>query len=509
MTDKTESTQASSEGSDRLPRGAEPARGAPKPKRSAIPWLITAGLAALIAAVVVYAATREPAAIVQPPKKLASVQTATVRTQRYREALTLPAALEADRTATLSPELGGKLGRWLAKEGEAVKEGQVVAEFDTDTIRANLQELDARKKSAALMIDQARVGLEGARVGLESAKKDREVRDLDLRAARSALELSRTEHERAQMLVDRKVMDQARLDTARNTFTQATVGVRQAEERISAAELGIRAAEVRVREAENHLAHARAGLDELDAAARTLGVQLDKAELRAPISGRLEEQLVEPGEFVAAGTPVGRLYDLRHLRAVVPVPDRYVAFLDPTNPALAEFIRRSRPGSVQEVAARIIVPGLPKLTGGENPGLEIPAEIVHIAQAADPNSNTFKVELRVANPGMALKHGNIVRARIEYLTYPQAVVIPVRAVQVTETGPRVLVAERSGGGSVARVRDIEPGSVSEDDLLVLKGLKEGDRLIVAGWKGLVDGEELNVVVEDGALTTADRDEGRR
>ena len=92
---------------------------------------------------------------------------------------------------------------------------------------------------------------------------------------------------------------------------------------------------------------------------------------------------------------------------------------------------------------------------------------------------------------------------------PQAVVIPVRAVQVTETGPRVLVAERSGGGSVARVRDIEPGSVSEDDLLVLKGLKEGDRLIVAGWKGLVDGEELNVVVEDGALTTADRDEGRR
>ena len=43
-------------------------------------------------------------------------------------------------------------------------------------------------------------------------------------------------------------------------------------------------------------------------------------------------------------------------------------------------------------------------------------------------------------------------------------------------------------------------------LLVLGGLRAGDRLIVAGWKGLVAGQEVNVIVEDGVFVAAGGDE---
>jgi membrane fusion protein (multidrug efflux system) len=298
------------------------------------------------------------------------------------------------------------------------------------------------------------------------------------------------------------VLDQARLDTVANGKTQAEVRVETAEEGVANAALTIRSAEARLAEAQAAQNLAGSAVAELDAAINSVRVRIAKAVLHAPLAGRLEEYLVEAGEVVQEGNPIGRVYDLTALRAVVNVPDRNVAFLDQGNPAVGEYIRLERPQARQEVRATLLIPGLPKLTGGEGQGVELPAEVGRIAQASDPTSNTFAVELRVSNPGEALRHGMLVRGRIEYLIYPEAIVIPVRAVQVTDAGPRVMVVVREDGVDVARVRDIEPASVQGDELLVLSGLAAGERLIVLGWKGLVSGEPVQVLVEDGVAVSA-------
>ncbi|MHB8764822.1 MAG: efflux RND transporter periplasmic adaptor subunit, partial [Deferrisomatales bacterium] len=370
-------------------------------------------------------------------------------------------------------------------------------------------EVGARRRSAEAAVDQAQAAVAASQAGLDRARQEVGVRELGQRAAASTLELARTEHGRVEKLVGLKVLDAASLDTARNALTQAEVAVAQAREAAEAARLGVKTAEAGVGEARARVELARSAFGELDAATAALEVQLGKATLRAPVSGRLEEHLVEPGEFVGAGDPVGRIYDLSRLRATVSVPDRYVAFLDPANPAASGYVAQARPGAVREVRATVRVPGLPDLSRGEAAGLELPARIARIAQAADPKSNTFAVELSVENPGGALRQGMIGQARIEYLTYPEAIVIPVAAVQMTDAGPRVLVVERTGNGEVVRVRDITPASVSQDELLVLQGLAEGERLIVAGWKGLVAGEEVGVVVADGVYQAAGGGENGR
>jgi len=226
-------------------------------------------------------------------------------------------------------------------------------------------------------------------------------------------------------------------------------------------------------------------------------VKINKCKLKTPISGRLEEHLVEPGEVVTAGVQVARIYDLKNLQATINVPDRYISFLDPKNLAAKSFIQMNMPGAEQHINAKLTIPGLPKLTGGTAAGIELNAEIARIAQSSDPESNTFRVELRLPNPGEVLRHGVIGRGEIEYLYYPRAIIIPMKAVQVTDAGPRVLVVEETEGAQLAKVLDIEPIKILGSELLIGTGLAEGDRLIVTGWKGLVGGETVNVLVEDG------------
>lgn len=102
-----------------------------------------------------------------------------------------------------------------------------------------------------------------------------------------------------------------------------------------------------------------------------------------------------------------------------------------------------------------------------------------------------------------MKHGMIVRSKLEFLYYPDAILIPVKAVQVTDTGPRVLVLNEENGTQVVSIRDINPISIQGSKIFIRGGLNQGDRLVIAGWKGLVGGEKVNVLVEDGNFIKSD------
>ncbi len=467
---------------------------------SILSWSFTVLVVGVIVAVIVYAGRRQVVEPEPPKKKLANVEVMTVQPQEYREVLTLPARIEADRMAAISAEFQGTLARWMAPEGAFVEKDQVVAELDTEVLKKNLNELHASFKTATKNVTLSQIGRESAQVGLANARQQAKLQELALKSARSDRDLAQIEFKRVQNLVRKKVMDTSKLDTAQNAITQAGLGVERANQALESARLGIQTAEVRVKEASTNRDLAKARLVELKAATASLKVQLKKTRLKAPISGRIEKHLIEPGEFTGAGDPLAHIYDLRFIRAIVNVPDRYVSFLDVKNPTIRTFIQMNMPHAEQRIRAQLILLGLPKVTGDNGAGIAFDAEIARIAQASDPSSNTYQVELRLPNPGGALRHGMIARGKIEYLYYPLAIVIPVKSVQVTDEGPRVLVVEAENDAQKVHVREIEPISIRKDQLLIGRGLARGDRLIIAGWKGLVAGETVNVLVENGLFT---------
>ena len=463
-------------------------------------WGITAGLALITVLFIVIAVLKPSSEPEVAATMLANVAVETVVAEEYWESLILPAKIEADRKAVVSAEVGGRLQAWLVGEGDRVEQGEIVAELDTSDLKAELEQARAAKASAEKGIAVAAAQVETAKVALEQSRKDAASLELELESAESQLELARKEYTRIQKLTEQDIATEADLDTARNRQTQARLAVEKARDAIDRAQVGIATARARVSEAEARLDLARNTVKEKERRIETIKVKLEKTTLHAPISGRLEEYIREPGEYVNAGESLATIYDLRSVRAVVDVADRYIPFLDTDNETARQYISMFFPGAEQAVRARLIIPGLPKLTGGRQDSIDLAADIARIAQAADPRSNTFEVELRLENPGGALKEGLLVQAHIDYIRYANAYVIPLKAVQVSDSGPRVLIAETKGGKTNARSRPIEPVSIKEDRILVGSGVTAGDRLIVSGGRGVLDGEEVRIIMADGEIT---------
>ncbi|MBT4287825.1 MAG: efflux RND transporter periplasmic adaptor subunit [Deltaproteobacteria bacterium] len=339
-------------------------------------------------------------------------------------------------------------------------------------------------EATASQLDDAQNSLTQAELSVVRAKQNLNNELLNVQVAKLAI----------------KEVDEAtasQLDDAQNSLTQTGLSVVRAKQNLNNARLNIQVANLAIKEAEAGIDLANARIAELEASISLLEHQISKGKLKAPFSGILEAHLIEPGEMASPGIPIATIYDLKYLRATIDVPDRYVAFLDPNNEKIKSFISKNMPGAEQRINTKIIIPGLPKLTEENESGFELDVSIAKIAQSSNPESNTFEVELRFLNPGNALKHGLIVRSKIDYLHYKNAIIIPVKAIQVTDAGPRVLVVNKEKGDEVAELKDINPVSIQGSKALIRGGLTKGDRLIVAGWKGLVGGEKVNILVENG------------
>jgi RND family efflux transporter MFP subunit len=471
--------------------------------KSLIPWSVTLLIAAGIILVIVYASSREKPKPAAPAKKLTNVEVETIHTEEFIESLTLPAIISADRVAQIRPELTGILERWFVAEGEQVQMGDVIAEIDTLNLRLKLKELEAAFRTAIKNVAVSNIRKENAEVNLANIQKHMKLQEIALESAQAKLKLVQKQFDRHQKLAKQNIVTASKLDDVQNTLTQAELGVFRAKQNLNNEQFNIRSAELTIKEATAGIELAEARIVELEASIALLEYQIEKGRFKAPFSGRLDEHLVQSGEMVSPSAPIVNIYDLRYLRAVLNVPDRVVAFIDAENKGVKLFIKMNMPGAMQRIKASLIIPGLPKLTGGTEAGIELDADIARIAQSSDPESNTFKVELRLPNPGNALKHGMIVRSKLEFLYYPDAILIPVKAVQVTDTGPRVLVLNEENGTQIVNIRDINPISIQGSKIFIRGGLKQGDRLVIAGWKGLVGGEKVNVLVEDGNFIKLD------
>lgn len=463
-----------------------------------IAWSISAILIVLIVLIIVAGRLR-PAEKLQPsPQEPSPVAAITCHYQPFEQALELPARIVADQEAGISAEIGGTLRHWLVDDGAAVQQGQEVARLDTADIEASLAEIRARQDSARAAVELTRKQEQTATLMLAQAKKDATTLDLELRAAQSAFELADKEYRRISALITEQVGAQSDLDRATNARTQAKIGVARVKDSMEKAKIAIKTAAAQLQSAIATRKLNLARIRELDAAIASTTVQLGKRVLHAPLTGRLEKHLVEEGETVQPHQVLAKIYRLNYVRARVDVADRYAPFLDPDAKLVDLFVARTLPGAKRQVKASIVLPLLPRLTGDTSDGPTLTAQLVYLARAADPLSNTFQVELRLKNPDQALRPGMVCRARIVYLLYPKALLVPLRAILVTDEGPRVLVVEQRKGQTFAAVRDIEAIAIYKKQVLTAgKTLHPGDRVITDGTKGLVDGERVRLLQLDG------------
>jgi RND family efflux transporter MFP subunit len=210
-------------------------------------------------------------------------------------------------------------------------------------------------------------------------------------------------------------------------------------------------------------------------------VGLDNTVIRAPFSGIVVAKSAQPGEMispVSAGggftrTGIGTIVDMDSLEIQVDVNESY--------------INRVTPGQPVEAVLNAY------------PDWRIPGEVIAIIPTADRSKATVKVRIALKQkdprivPDMGVRVG-FLDARSAPSGHPVAgVLVPAEAIR-TEDGHPVLFVY--AGGKVERRRVTLGPDVVGGQRLVSSGLRDGERVVVAGPPSLRDGQ--TVTAGDGA-----------
>jgi HlyD family secretion protein len=288
----------------------------------------------------------------------------------------------------ISFKIPGRIERRLVDEGDAVKKGQVLAILETADLRAdlavrqaelqlalaNLKELEngsrpEEKAAAKATMDRARALLEE----LENGSRPQEIKVAEATLARAIFDRDRlkTELVRADELVKNHTIPQEVYDRQKANYDVSEAQVREARERLDLVKEGPRKEQIaQAREAlrqstsqyklvmegprEEVKEQSRARVQQAQAAVRVAQTRLDYATITSPSDGIVITKNAEPGEVVAAGTPVVTIADLKDiwLRAYLD----YDAYQRVAIGQKARLSADGRPGKVYEGRVSFISP---------------------------------------------------------------------------------------------------------------------------------------------------------
>lgn len=263
----------------------------------------------------------------------------------------------------------GRLIERALDEGDSVKKGTIVARLDQDQLTAQRARETAGLQFSTAQLAQAETALAWQKQSLEADLEQRradlastEARLLELKngsrpqeiqeaqaavaSAQAEFDRARKDWDRAQTLYKNDDISTAQFDQYRSRKESAEAALKQIKERqslvlagprteqiqaaaaqVQRAQSAIKAAEanrLEIKRREQELPMRRADIARAQANLALIETQLTDTIAASPIDGIVLVKSAEPGEILAAGTPVMTIGDLAHpwLRAYINEIDR-------------------------------------------------------------------------------------------------------------------------------------------------------------------------------------------
>jgi membrane fusion protein, multidrug efflux system len=322
-------------------------------------------------------------------------------------------------------------------ETEATREVDVRAETSGQVVSAPLRrgasveegqllcEIDPGSREVQLIEAEAR--LLQARAGIPES-------EARLAEARARLEEAEIADRAATQLVEQGFASQTRVAGARAGVESARAGVQSALAGLEAAQAAVRSGEAAVAAARN---------------------ELDRLRITAPFAGLLESDTAELGSLLQPGALCATVIQLD--------PMKLVGFVSEV--------------SVDRIEVGAMAGG--RLVGGG----EVAGRVTFLSRAADPTTRTFRVEIEVPNPDLAIRDGQTVEIAVAS-DGADAHLLPQSALTLNDEGTlgvRIVTPEGTVGFTpVTLLRDTTSG-------VWVDGLGEAADVIVVGQEFVTDG----------------------
>jgi HlyD family secretion protein len=249
--------------------------------------------------------------------------------------------------AEVSFKIPGRVEARFVDEGEIVKAGQLVARLDSVELAQDVALRRAEAQAAQAALEELEAGYRKediAQAGAAANQAQARLEELlagsrpqEIAAAQATVERGKAEAVRARAdaerytaLFKKNEVSAQQYDAVRTAYETAVARQREAEEQFKLVQEGprkeqiaqARAALVQAREhytllrngpRKEEIAQARARLGQAKAALEQAETRRGYATLTSPLSGVVLSKNVEPGEYVAAGTPLVTVGDLEHV----------------------------------------------------------------------------------------------------------------------------------------------------------------------------------------------------
>lgn len=222
----------------------------------------------------------------------------------------------------------------------------------------------------------------------------------------------------------------------------------------------------------------QAQLEQAQKAQETAQDNLTKTELRAPFDGIVNSVEVESFANVSVGTPIATFY------------------------AEGEF---EASFSVNYITSQQLVVGKPvQVRLADNPNIVLNGIVSELGLRADTVSS-FPIVVKLMETAPELKAGMAIEVAIEFpVPTGDGYLVPLTVMPFTgqfdeDAGPnnpsQTTVFIFDEGSSSVKKRTVTIGGVRENQLIVISGLKEGERVASAGVSYLRDGQKVGLILD--------------
>lgn len=213
-------------------------------------------------------------------------------------------------------------------------------------------------------------------------------------------------------------------------------------------------------------------VEQNEAAVDQAEINLSYTKIYSPINGRAGENLVDDGNLIleSSGTPLVTLNQISPICSTFFISEKDLP-----------RIQRFQKERMLQTIVSVEDPKAPKYLG----------PLTFIDNAIDLSTGMVKMKATIENDDHSLWPNQFVQVKLILQTLNDAILIPFKAVETNAKGKYIFIVK---GDQTVEMRQIEVGQMQGDDkIVVTKGLKGREKIVIEGQINLYNGAKIKVI----------------
>ena len=377
----------------------------------------------------------------------APVTTAVAEGGAFSKPVNVTGTVEAMASTVLSSEVDGYLAELSVDEGDAVTEGQVLAQIRALPYRFVLDQAEALARADEERLRELRQGTRAEDIAMAKA---------NFAKAEVAAEIANKNYTRSQSLLDKKIISVEEFDEAHERWEEAQAVLEVEKATYERALAGSREEEIAAAEARAAASRAQAAVAK---------DRLERTTIRAPFDGVITAKHTEVGSWMSVGEGVFDLDTTSRVRVRVDIPETYYG--------------------------QIVIGSEMTITFDSVPNQTFVGMVTKKIPRASGRSRAFPIKVDLDNREGRLASGMLARVMLETPHSGESSVIVPRDALVPRGPNHILVrVQDQDGQPIAEILPVKPGRYFGEAVEVFGDLRAGDRVVVRGNERLRPGQPL-------------------